>query len=185
MELLLRGWSFNPDTVSLGASLVAQMVKNLPIMQQVQVQSLGWEDPLEKGLATHSSILAWRIPWTEEPGRIQSLGSQRVGHNWATNTLIALIRYVTMAKTSIVFGFRFLMTLNRVSTWLPGTWQAGSLCHLGSRKGCWNIKNKDYGIKLPVFKFWLNIYCITFSKWIIICLMLFLCKIRIVIEIIP
>ena len=81
VELLLRGWSFNPDIASLGASLVAQMVKNLPIMQQAQVQSLGWEDPLEKGLATHSSILAWRIPWTEEPGRIQSLGSQRVGHN--------------------------------------------------------------------------------------------------------
>ena len=154
-------------------------------MLQAQVQSLGWEDPLEKGLATHSSILAWRIPWTEEPGRIQSLGSQRVGHNWATNTLTALIRYVTMAKTSIVFGFRFLMTLNRVSTWLPGTRQAGSLCYLGSRKGYWNIKNKDYGIKLPKFKFWLNIYCVIFSKWIIISLMLFLCKIRIVIEIIP
>ena len=53
-----------------GASLVAQTVKNLPIMQETQVQSLGWEDPLEKGMTTHSSILAWRIPWTEEPGRL-------------------------------------------------------------------------------------------------------------------
>ena len=53
-------------------------------MQEMQVQSLGWEDPLEKGMATHSSILAWRIPWTEEPGRLESMGSQRVGHDWAT-----------------------------------------------------------------------------------------------------
>ena len=56
------------------ASLVAQMVKNLPAMQGIQVQSLDQEDPLEKGMATHSSILAWTIPWTEEPGRLQSMG---------------------------------------------------------------------------------------------------------------
>ena len=59
-----------------GASLVAQSVKNLPAMQETQVQFLGQEDPLEKEMATHSSILAWRIPWTEEPGRLQSVGSQ-------------------------------------------------------------------------------------------------------------
>ena len=63
------------------ASLVAQLVKNLPAMWEIQVPSLGWEDPLEKGMATHSNILAWRIPWTEEPGMLQSMGSQRVGHN--------------------------------------------------------------------------------------------------------
>ena len=63
------------------ASLLAQRVKNLPSMQETQVQSLGWEDPLEKGMATHSSILAWRSPWTEEPGRLQSMGSQRVGYD--------------------------------------------------------------------------------------------------------
>ena len=57
------------------------MVKNLPGMQETQVQSLGWEDPLEKGMATHSSILAWEIPWTEEPGGLQFMGSQRVGHD--------------------------------------------------------------------------------------------------------
>ena len=62
------------------------MVKNLPGMWETWVQSLGWEDPLEKGMATHSSILAWRIPWAEEPGGLQSVGSQRVGHDWATNT---------------------------------------------------------------------------------------------------
>ena len=61
------------------ASLVAQTVKNLPAMPETQVQSLGEDDPLEKGMATRSSILAWRIPWTEEPGGPQSIGLQRVG----------------------------------------------------------------------------------------------------------
>ena len=59
-----------------GASLVAQTVKNLPAMQETWVQSLDWEDPLDKGMATHSSIFAWRIPWTEEPGGLQSMGLQ-------------------------------------------------------------------------------------------------------------
>ena len=68
------------------ASLVAQMLQNPPAMQETRVLSLGWEDPLEEAMATHSSILAWRIPWTEELGGLQSMGSQRVGHNWATNT---------------------------------------------------------------------------------------------------
>ena len=63
------------------ASLVAQRLKRLPAMQETWVRSLGWEDPLEEEMATHSSILAWRIPWTEEPGGLQSTGSQRVGHN--------------------------------------------------------------------------------------------------------
>ena len=60
---------------------MAQTVKNLPAMQENWVPSLGWEDPLEKRIATHSSILAWRIPWTEKPGRLQSMESQRVGHD--------------------------------------------------------------------------------------------------------
>ena len=63
--------------IYIGASLVAQMVKNLPAMQETQVQ----EDPLEKEMATHSCILAWKIPWTEEPGGIQSIALHRVGHN--------------------------------------------------------------------------------------------------------
>ena len=69
------------------ASLVAQMVKNLPVMLEAWVQSLGQEDPLEKGLWTHSSILAWRIPWTEETSQLQSMGSSWVGHDSVTNTL--------------------------------------------------------------------------------------------------
>ena len=55
---------------------MAQSVKNLPAVKEIRVRSLGWEDPLEKGMATYSSLLAWRIPWTEEPGRLQSMGSQ-------------------------------------------------------------------------------------------------------------
>ena len=62
------------------------MVKNLPPMQEIWVQSLGQEGPLEKEMRTHSSILAWKIPWTEEPGLLQSMGSRRVGHDCATNT---------------------------------------------------------------------------------------------------
>ena len=69
------------------------MVKDLPAIQETQVRSLGQEDPLEKKMATHSSILAWRIPWTEEPGRLQSMRSQRVGHNWAANTFTFMMKY--------------------------------------------------------------------------------------------
>ena len=75
------------------SSLVAQMVKNLPAMQKKQencVRSLGQEDLLEKGMATHSSIHAWRITWTEEPSRLQSMGSQRVRHNRVTFTCLLL-----------------------------------------------------------------------------------------------
>ena len=73
-----------------GASLVAQLVKihvqcrRLPAAQETWARSLGPEDPLEKEMATHAGILAWRIPWTEEPGRLQSMESQRVGHDWVT-----------------------------------------------------------------------------------------------------
>ena len=66
--------------IYIWASLVAQLVKTLPAMQETLLQFLGWEDPLEKNVATHSSILAWRILWTEEPGGLQSIGLRRVGH---------------------------------------------------------------------------------------------------------
>ena len=69
------------DNVRIAIYLVSQKVKNLPEMQESQVQSLGWEDTLEKEMATHSSTIAWKIPWTEETGRLQSMGSQRVRHN--------------------------------------------------------------------------------------------------------
>ena len=80
--------SFIYNYLGYSQSKVAQTVKNLPRMQETQVCFLGLDDPLEKGMATHSSILAWRIPWTEEPGGLQFMGSQRVGHNWAANTFL-------------------------------------------------------------------------------------------------
>ena len=76
---------------------MAQLVKNPPAMWETQVRSLGWEDPLEKGMATHSSILAWRSPWTEEPGGLWSMGSQRVSHDWVTFSFSALTDYVVWA----------------------------------------------------------------------------------------
>ena len=83
---------------SCKASLVAQRLKCLPAMLETQVQSLGWEDALEKEMSTHSSILAWRIPWREEPDRLQSTGSQRVGHNWATSLYFHLFYYASFRK---------------------------------------------------------------------------------------
>ena len=77
IEMTTKDLDYNTNIVSL----VAQMVKKLPAIQQTQVQSLCWEDPLEKKMATHSSILAWRIPWTKDPGGLQSMGSQRIGHD--------------------------------------------------------------------------------------------------------
>ena len=71
--------------ILLRVALVAQRLKRLPAMWESWVQSLGWEDPLEKEMAIHSCFLAWRIPWTEEPGGLQSTRSQRVGHDWATS----------------------------------------------------------------------------------------------------
>ena len=64
---------------------VHRVVNSLPTMQETRVQTLGWEDPLEKAMAPHSRTLAWKIPWTEDPDRLQSMGSQRVGHDWATS----------------------------------------------------------------------------------------------------
>ena len=77
------------------AFLVAQTVKNLPAVRETWVQSLGWEDPLEEGKAIHSSILAWRVPWTEEPGRLQFMGSQRVDHDLATFTSLPLFLWIS------------------------------------------------------------------------------------------
>ena len=78
-------------------------VKNSPTMQETQVESLGWEHPLEKEMLTYSNILAWRLPWTEGPGRLQSMGSQRVGHDWVTKCSTA----------SILPNFLVILTVNR------------------------------------------------------------------------
>ena len=71
---------------------MAQRLKRLPVMRETRVRSLGWEDPLEKEMATHSSALAWKIPWMEEPGRLQSMGPQRVGHDRATSLSLSRIQ---------------------------------------------------------------------------------------------
>ena len=81
---------------SLSLSLVAQMVKSLPAVWEIRVWSLGREDPLEKAMATRSSIHAWRIPWTEEPGRLQSVGLQRVRHDWVTSLSLSLVAQLVM-----------------------------------------------------------------------------------------
>ena len=81
-QFSVDGWSCVPSLLfTWGQTIVAQRLKCLPGMQETPVQSLSWEDPLEKEMATHSSTLAWRIPWREESGRLQSMGLQRVGHD--------------------------------------------------------------------------------------------------------
>ena len=87
-------------------SLVAQMVKHLPTVRETPVQSLGGEDLLDKGMATHSSTLAWKIPWTEEPGRLQSMGSQRVRHDWVTSLSLSVKYYLDQYK------------LEHINTWV-------------------------------------------------------------------
>ena len=77
--------------MQVGFSLVTQMVKSPPAMQETQVQSLVWEGPLEKEMATHSSVLAWKIPWTEEPGELKSVGSKRLGHDSAASNRLFLL----------------------------------------------------------------------------------------------
>ena len=93
------------------ASLVAQMVKNLPAVQETQVQSMGGEDPLEKGMVTHSSILSWRIPWTEELGGLQSMGLQRVRHNWETKAF----------TKNLTFGLPKAWAACNAAECIPGT----------------------------------------------------------------
>ena len=103
----------------LGASLVVQMVKNPPAMWETWVQLLGWEDLLEKGTATHSSILTCRIPWTEEPGGLQSMKSQRVWHDWATKhkhtqaqhlNQPVFIEYILLCNL-VIFDFKELLLI--------------------------------------------------------------------------
>ena len=134
----LRFWSF----------LVAQMVKNLPAVQQTGVGYLRWEDPLEEGMAIHSSILAWRIPWTEELGWLQS--PQRVRHDWATNK-----RFQTgqTAKENLVVKFlKFYLFIGHamwhVASWLSDQEWNHTLCS-GSR--VWTTTREFPGLKFWAF----------------------------------
>ena len=95
--------------------LLAQTVKNLPALQETQVQSLGWEDALEKRMVTHSSILAWRSPWTEKLGGLQSMGSWSVRHNWAKNNTLLHIHVIyqiwlaNICSQNVFWLFIFIM----------------------------------------------------------------------------
>ena len=102
------------------ASPVAQMVKSLPAMQETRAWSLVWDDLLEEEMANRSSILAWRIPWTEEPGEPQSLDLQRVGHNWATNTSFHILQLKKIILYPIPYNHSYLLL--------------GCLCVLGAIK---------------------------------------------------
>ena len=107
ISLMSEKWTiFNPFR-HLWASLVAQTVKNLPAMQETGVWSLGQEDPLEKEMATHSSVLAWRISWTEKPGRLQSMGSQRVRHDWVTNAFM----FTFKPHHTCIYSYQLNLTL--------------------------------------------------------------------------
>ena len=103
---------------NLWASLVAQMVKRLPTMRETWVRSLGQEDPLEKEMATHSSTLAWRISQMEEPGRLQSTGSQRVRHSWATSLSLSLFMYLIYSVCPLVTDLFYLLQCPQVSSML-------------------------------------------------------------------
>ena len=102
------------------ASLVAQLVKNLPTVRETWVRSLGWEDPLEKGMASHSSIPAWEIPWPEEPGGLQFMESQRVGHDWAT--FIFTFHFHVCVREGFILGhwFMSLWKLGKSTIWWLG-----------------------------------------------------------------
>ena len=104
--------------VCRGVPLVAQSVRNLPADQETWVWPLGQEDPLEKRTAPHSSILAWRIPWTEEPGGPQSMGRQRVGHDLGTNTFTLMMRHESWLQDALCLGriLKFL-TQKPLRTW--------------------------------------------------------------------
>ena len=112
-----------------GASLVAQMVKNLPAMQETLVWSLGWKDPLEKRMSTHSNVLVWRIPWTEEPGGLQFMRSQRAGHNWVTHTHThPLYHHLTKMKKLELWTANPLAWSEHQESGRAGDWDPDLLC---------------------------------------------------------
>ena len=104
-DICVWWWLLHASSKGTWVSLVAQTIKNPPAMQETWVWAPDWEDLLEKGMAIHSSILAWRIPWTEEPGKLQSIGSLRVEHDWETNTFTVMEpmeqSYRTMSSNTV------------------------------------------------------------------------------------
>ena len=126
----------------LRASLVAQRLKHLPGMWETRVRSLDREDPVEKAMAPHSSTLAWRIPWREEPGRLQSMGSQRVGHDWATSLSLTFFEdflyfYFWLLWSLLLHsGFLYLQYTCFSLQWLLLSWSTGSRAWHSSCSAC-------------------------------------------------
>ena len=139
------------------------MVKKLPAMGETWVRPLGWEDPLEEGMATHSSILAWEIPWTGEPGGLQSMGSQRVGHDWATKcihthvyfywSIVDLQRCTNLCCTAKWLSFIDILLYILFHDGLSWDIEYNSLCY--SVGPCWlsilNVIVVTTNPKLPVY----------------------------------
>ena len=115
--LLVRTQSLSLPSCLVWASLVAQMVKRLPSVQETRVWSLGWEDPLEKEMATHSSTLVWKIPRAEEPGRLHSMGSQRVGHDWAISVSCLIYSSLLGVATSLILVSSLVSSPKTLSFW--------------------------------------------------------------------
>ena len=134
--------------------MVAQRLKHLPAMWETQVWSLGQEDPLEKEMATHSSILAWRIPWTEEPGGLQSTGLQRVRHDWATS-LSFMVYAVSKRET-----FRLS---SKTARFFCTIWPFASLNEILYKTEGWLHLMSSSQLVMSILKsdFKLNVICIT------------------------
>ena len=105
--------SFISNYLFIWASLAAQTVKNPSAMQETQVQALGQKDPLEKEMAIHSSILVWKFPRTEEPGRLQSMASQRIRHNWTTNAFRRLMELFCILEVVVVIRLYVFVEIHR------------------------------------------------------------------------
>ena len=122
-------------------SMVTQTVKNLPEVQETQMWFLSWKDPLEEEMATRPSIFAWRIPWTEEPGRLQPMWPQRVGHNWAWWAVVHGVPKSQTWLSDFTFTFHFqalekeMATHSGVLAWrIPGMGEPGGLPSMGSQQ---------------------------------------------------
>ena len=172
---------------SYRASPVAQMVKNPPAMQETQVRSLGQEDPLEKGMATHYSILAWKIPWTEEPYGLQSMRLQGVGQDWVTNTF-TFPRQIQpswgqdpMQASKIVLGFMRNWIIYVQEASILEVWQWKLQClkqNLGEDLFSFRERNQPgtstlYFLSYLFHSFSIWPWEITFPSWISVSLRLF------------
>ena len=137
--------TYNWNSKWRALSLVAQMIKHPTAMWETQVWFLGWEDPLEMEMATHSSTLAWKIPWMNEPGRLQSTGSQRVGHNWATSLTHSrfVIAFLPRRKHLLISWLQYVVLQMHSSIT-----NALFLISSGVSPNCFLIKNSHFPLKM-------------------------------------